>query len=199
VEVDRTGTTVMVAVMVLDSRTLEPLEGATHIARNTFPVLPGYRSFREVPALVAALKKLARAPHVILVNRPGVAHPKKLGTAAHLGLWVQVPTVGVASDVQVAVPPPLADTSGTTAPVLAAEDGLVVALAVRTRASQPPLFVSVGHKVTLVEGANLTLQCCKNRRVPEPLRLAQEQVLLLRKNVTHLDAEMAALVTRART
>ena len=199
VEVVAQGGMVLAAVVVVEADGMHLVDVATHVTRTTFPHVPGYASFREVPALLSAFERLNHAPDVVLLNRPGQAHPRKLGTASHLGLWLQLPTVGVATELSMASAPNLAMAQGSTVPVLHEEDGLVIAMAVRSVADQPPLFVSVGHRITLLEAASVTLAACRDKRLPEPIRLAREQIVSLKKNLTRLDPEMAALVKHHKT
>jgi deoxyribonuclease V len=144
---------------------------AAESRRADFPYVPGYLGFREVPALLAAWARLDPKPDVILVDGQGLAHPRGLGLACHLGLVLGVPTIGVAKSLLVgeAAPGPEA---GDTAPIL--WQGRRIGMALRTRRGALPLHVSVGHRVCLATAVAIVRAACDGRRLPVPIRAAHE-------------------------
>jgi deoxyribonuclease V len=144
---------------------------ATESRAADFPYVPGYLGFREVPALVAAWARLSPRPDLLLVDGQGLAHPRGLGLASHLGVVLDIPTIGVAKSLLVgeATPGPEA---GDTAPIL--HKGAVIGMALRTRRGARPLYVSVGHRVSLGTAVALVRAACDGRRLPVPIRAAHD-------------------------
>jgi deoxyribonuclease V len=158
------------AVVVLDARTLETRETAVVLGEATFPYVPGLLAFREAPVLLRALATLTAVPDVLMCDGYGLAHPRRCGLACHVGVETGVPTFGVAKTAftsRFADPGPR---RGALSPLLDA--GEVVGRALRTRTGVKPVFVSVGHRITLDEATELTLAMCPRFRVPEPTRRA---------------------------
>ena len=136
----------------------------------SIPYVPGYLAFREVPAVSDALERLEISPDVILVDGQGVAHPRRFGLACHLGLTAGVPTIGCAKSRLLGRFGGLGDERGSSTALV--DKGEVVGAAVRTRRGVSPVYVSVGHRVSLEAAVDFTLGCCGRYRVPEPTRLA---------------------------
>lgn len=145
------------------------LAQAAAARRADFPYVPGYLGFREVPALLACWAKLDPKPDVILVDGQGVAHPRGLGLACHLGLVLGVPTIGVAKSLLVGAGEP-GPAAGETAPIT--WRGKVIGTALRTRRGARPLYVSVGHRVSLGTAVAIVRAACDSRRLPAPIRAA---------------------------
>ena len=138
-----------------------------------FPYVPGFLGFREVPALVAAWEGLAEKPGLLLVDGHGRAHPRRCGIATHLGVVLDVPTIGVAKSILCGrVEGGLGDAPGSTAPLV--DKGEVVALAVRTRARALPVYISTGHRVGLETAVAWVLALAEGRRLPLTTRLAHD-------------------------
>ncbi|HZU07103.1 MAG TPA: deoxyribonuclease V [Chloroflexota bacterium] len=135
-----------------------------------YPYIPGLLSFREAPAILSALQRLPAPPDLILVDGQGRAHPRRFGIACHLGLLLDRPTLGCAKSTLVGRYAEPADEPGAWTPLL--DDGEVVGAAVRTRLRVKPVFVSVGHRLSLETAIRLVLACCRGHRLPEPTRLA---------------------------
>jgi deoxyribonuclease V len=159
------------AVVVLTFPALEPFEEASAAARVTFPYVPGFLAFREAPALAAALERLSCLPDLFLFDGQGLAHPRGLGLASYMGLMVGRPSIGVAKSRLCGTYLPPGLRRGDSSPLLD-DEGKEIGRVVRTRDNVRPLFVSVGHLVSLDEAVRLTLACGKGLRVPEPTRLA---------------------------
>jgi len=149
---------------------LELVEEAGAAGECPFPYRTGLLSFREVPILLAALARLHQRPDVVLVDGQGIAHPRGLGLAAHLGLAADVPTIGVAKSrlVGEGEEPDLA--AGSSKALI--WNGKSVGLILRTQKGKNPLYVSPGHRVTLPECLEITLGCVTRYRLPLPVRQA---------------------------
>ncbi len=162
---------VFAAVVALSFPGLRVVETAGAAARAAMPYVPGLLGFREVPALLAAWEKLRSKPDLVLVDGHGVAHPRRLGIAAHLGVVLDVPAIGVAKSVLVgAEDPPLPDEAGAETPLVWRGERIGTALRTRRRAN--PLYVSVGHRVSLGTAVAWVRRTTNTYRLPEPTRHA---------------------------
>jgi deoxyribonuclease V len=157
------------ALVTLDAATDAPIAGGTESRVADFPYVPGYLGFREVPALAAAWTRLATKPDVILVDGQGLAHPRGLGLACHLGLVLGIPTIGVAKSLLVGAGDPGPE-PGDTAPLI--WKGRRLGTALRTRRGAKPVYVSVGHRVSLGTAVAIVLAATRGRRLPAPIRAA---------------------------
>ena len=166
-------------VMVFRFPSLEWIETSAVTRRIPFPYVPGLLSFREAPAIVAAWRKLRRPADLLLCDGQGIAHPRGLGLASHLGLVLDVPTIGCAKSLLVGEHGPLGLARAATTPLR--HDGRVVGAMVRTRAGVAPLVVSPGHRVGLRAAVRLALACTRGFRIPEPTRQADLLVGRLRR------------------
>lgn len=149
---------------------VETLEERVAVAAPGMPYVPGLLSFREAPAALACLAALSRRPEAVLVDGQGRAHPRRLGLASHLGLFLGVPTVGCAKSVLVGEFREPGPRRGARARMRHA--GEIVGLALRTRDRVRPVYVSVGHLADLDGAARLALRACAGYRLPEPVRRA---------------------------
>jgi len=158
------------AVTVLSYPELELKETEIIEQRVTFPYVPGLLSFRESPLILAVCEKLDSEPDLILVDGQGIAHPRRLGLASHLGLLWDKPTIGCAKSRLCGnhqlVPPVF----GSYAEII--DNGEVIGAALRTKQGATPIYVSIGHKVDLEAAISWVLGCCRGLRLPEPTRLA---------------------------
>ncbi len=149
---------------------LEPAEDATATLDLVFPYVPGYLAFREGPALLGAIAALGRKPDVILVDGQGIAHPRGLGVASHIGVLLGIPTVGCAKSRLVGEFCEPGRTRDSCSPLR--HKGRTVGAVVRTRTGVRPLFVSPGHLVDIPWAVRLVLRSSVKYRIPEPLRRA---------------------------
>ncbi|AGG06204.1 MULTISPECIES: deoxyribonuclease V [Dehalococcoides] len=140
-------------------------EGDCHI-----PYIPGLLSFREMPLLLSAFEGLESMPDFILMDGQGLAHPRRLGIASHLGLFLNKPVIGCAKSRLVGEYAPLADEAGSYSDLY--HNSQLVGRVLRTRRGVNPLFISVGHKICLEEACSRVADCCRGYRLPEPLRHA---------------------------
>ena len=176
------GKLVFAAVVTLSLPGLDVVETAAASRPVAFPYIPGLLSFREAPVCITAVEKLQNQPDLFIIDGQGVAHPRRLGLAAHLGLFFDRPTIGCAKSRLIGEydDPPLK--KGGSSPLI--EGGEVIGAVLRTRANVKPVFVSVGHKCLLEDAVRFTLACTKGYRLPEPTRLAHHLVSQLRKSWT---------------
>jgi deoxyribonuclease V len=158
------------AVVVLDYASMAVLETMTASGPCSFPYVPGLLSFRELPILLQAFAKLETVPDVILADAQGVAHPRRLGLASHLGLWLDLPTIGCAKSRLCGAHKEPGSAKGSWKPLL--DNGEEIGRVVRTRAQVKPLYVSPGHKVDFDAALEIVLQCSRGYRLPEPTRQA---------------------------
>lgn len=159
-------------VVVLKFPELELVESSEAILPIQFPYVPGLLSFRETPVAIKALEKLETAPDLILCDGQGIAHPRRFGIACHIGLLADVPTIGVAKSLLVGRFENLDETRGSTAPLIHKNEQIGVAL--RTKDKVQPLYVSVGHRISLETAVKYVLQCAPKYRLPETTRLADK-------------------------
>ncbi len=136
----------------------------------SFPYIPGFLSFREIPAVLAALERLPLLPDVLLCDGQGIAHPRRMGIAAHLGVILDHPTVGVGKSRLCGHHEPVPDEKGAWVPLI--DRGEVVGAVVRTRKGVKPIYVSPGHRIGLESAVRLVLDCTTRYRLPETIRLA---------------------------
>lgn len=158
------------AVVVASFPRFEILEIVTAERETPFPYVPGLLSFREGPVLEEAFGKIETEPDLFLFDGQGVAHPRRLGIAAHLGLWLERPTVGVGKSRLTGRHHEPGDTKGMSAPLLDGSE--VIGRVLRTRDRVSPVYVSPGHLCDLASAVAVTLACTTRYRLPEPIRMA---------------------------
>jgi len=160
------------AVALLSFPDLEPLEAKTARQPAGFPYVPGLLAFREGPVVLAALEKLEAKPDVLLFDAHGLAHPRRMGLATHLGLLLDLPAIGCAKSrlcgEHGAVPPQ----RGGWVPLVDGEE--IIGAVVRTRSNVRPVYVSIGHRVDLDSAVRVVLFCCARYRLPQPIRWAHQ-------------------------
>jgi len=158
------------AFVLLDAATLDVIEEATYSGRASNPYIPGLLSFREGPALLQAFGKLRNRPDVILFDGQGIAHPRGVGLAAHMGLIFDIPSVGCAKTRLVGTFREPGERRGQQSPLVHNEKR--IGAVVRTKDRVKPVFVSQGHRVSLERAVEVVLQCARRYRIPEPIRRA---------------------------
>ncbi len=167
---EEAGRVTRAAVVVLSYPDLQPVDRALARLPTSFPYVPGLLSFRELPAVLAAIEGLAVRPDVYLCDGQGVAHPRRFGIACHLGVLLDAPSIGVAKTRLIgshAEPP---QEKGGWTPLVDGEE--VLGAVLRTRAGVKPLYVSIGHRVSLETAIRLVLACTRRYRLPETTRWA---------------------------
>jgi deoxyribonuclease V len=163
------------AVAVLDYPGLALVEQAVVRMPTRFPYVPGLLSFREAPAALAAFERLRIAPDLILYDGQGIAHPRRFGIASHIGLLLDCPSIGVAKTRLVGTHRAPANRRGAWVPLRdAAADGRIetIGAVLRTRAGVKPLYVSIGHRLSLESAVRWTMACVTRYRLPETTRWA---------------------------
>ncbi len=161
---------VYAAAVLLSYPILAAIETGSIVEKQEFPYITGLLGFREAPALVHAVQKLSRRPDLILVDGHGVSHPRGLGIASHLGVLLDLPTIGVAKSILVGKYDNLGDEAGSEAPLLFR--GKVCAMMLRSKQRCKPLIISAGHKISLETAVRVVKSCLKGYRLPEPTRQA---------------------------
>ena len=175
----------IIAVAVLcDAASLEVIASAGVARRCGFGYVPGLLSFREAPAIIAAVRKLPGLPDLLMCDGQGTAHPRGLGLASHVGLWLDVPTIGVAKSRLCGEHRTPGARRGCRTQLR--YGGRVIGAVVRSRANVKPLYVSVGHRVTLDEAVAWTLRAARAVRLPEPTRRAHQYVTRVKNSKTNL-------------
>lgn len=169
---EKNGAVTRAAVVVLDFPSLELREQTIARQSTKFPYVPGYLSFREIPAVLAALKKLKVKPDLLLCDGQGLAHPRRFGLACHLGVLTNIPSIGVAKSRLIGEHGELPEAKGNWVPLR--DDGEVIGSVLRTRTGVKPLYVSIGHRVSLETAIEYVLRCTPKYRLPETTRLAHK-------------------------
>lgn len=164
------GSVTRAAVVVLDYPSLRPLSEALVRQPTRFPYVPGLLSFREIPAVLAALAELPEAPDLLLCDGQGIAHPRRLGIAAHLGLLVDIPSIGVAKSRLCGHHGEVPVEKGGWTPLT--DDDEVIGAVLRTRTGVKPLYISPGHRISLETALDYVMGCLTRYRLPETTRLA---------------------------
>jgi deoxyribonuclease V len=163
-------------VVLLSFPQLQPLEQAIARVETPFPYVPGLLSFREVPPLLEAFEKLTRKPDLIFVDGHGRAHPRRLGIASHLGLWLEKPTIGIGKSRLCGDYQTPGDRKGDRSDLL---DGTeIIGVVLRTRDRVRPIFVSIGYGLELDTCVEWTLRVTTRYRLPEPIRQADRVAAL---------------------
>lgn len=158
------------AVVVLNYPELRLVETKVVSGRVDFPYVPGLLSFREAPLTLATCQKLGVTPDLVLVDGQGIAHPRRFGLASHLGLFLDMPTIGCAKSRLCGRHQEPGDNPGSYAEVVDGDE--IIGVALRTKAGVKPVYVSIGHKVDLESAIYWVMECCRGYRLPEPCRLA---------------------------
>lgn len=171
-------TTIYAGIVVLKFPSLEIIEKTGVVTQTTFPYIPGLLSFREIPALLEAWGKLDAEPDVLVCDGHGIAHPRRLGIAAHAGVWLGKPTIGCAKSVLVGKFEEPAATRGSWSPLVHKNETIGAAL--RTKNNVSPIYVSPGNLCDLDSARELLLRCNTGYRLPEPTRQAHLFVNQLR-------------------
>jgi deoxyribonuclease V len=166
-------------VVVMSYPDLTLIEEQGERVEVTFPYIPGLLSFREIPVLLRVFERLRHEPDLILMDGQGIAHPRRMGIAAHLGLVLDKPTIGCAKSRLYGDYEEPDSAAGSIRPLVTRE-GEVIGAVVRTRTHVRPLFISSGHKIDLQGAVDYTLSTCRGYRLPEPTRQAHLFVNRLR-------------------
>ncbi|MEH6641979.1 deoxyribonuclease V [Vreelandella glaciei] len=169
------GETTRAAVVLLEwdpasAPNLNVVEQVVHREPTRMPYIPGLLSFREIPAALGAFEKLSMMPELVMVDGQGIAHPRRLGVAAHLGLWLDLPTIGIAKSRLYGKHAEVGEQRGDWVPLYAGQETIGAVL--RSRAKVKPVYVSPGHRITLETSLTWVMRCLGRTKLPEPTRLA---------------------------
>jgi deoxyribonuclease V len=168
----KSGNLLFGAIVVFSFPQMEILDTATSDGKVSFPYIPTLLSFREGPVLAKTFQKLRVNPDVMIYDGQGIAHPRGMGLASHMGLWFDLPSIGCAKT-------PLLDEFISPGSFRGSFEwirrkGKKVGAVLRTKENVKPLFVSPGHRIDLLTGIRLILESCRGFRIPEPLRRAHQ-------------------------
>jgi deoxyribonuclease V len=158
------------AVVVLSYPELKLVAVELVQGRLELPYIPGLLSFRESPLILTACQRLSVTPDLFIIDGQGIAHPRRLGIASHLGLLLDIPTIGCAKSRLCGSNIEPADDCGSYAEVM--DKGEIIGVALRTKNGVKSVYVSIGHKISLQNAIFWVLKCCRGYRLPEPTRLA---------------------------
>jgi len=175
------GTISRAAVAILSFPDLQVIETTLAHRPTTFPYIPGFLSFREIPAVLDALEKVKIIPDIILCDGQGIAHPRRFGIASHLGVLVDIPTIGVAKSLFIGEHEKLPETKGSWQPLI--HQGETIGAVLRSRTGVKPLYVSSGHRISLPTAIDYVLRCTPKYRLPETTRIADK--LASARSATH--------------
>jgi deoxyribonuclease V len=164
------GQTARAVVVVLAYPSLEPLDYTIARRPAAFPYVPGFLSFREGPAVVAAIEALRVRPDLLICDGQGIAHPRRLGIASHIGVVTGMPAIGCAKSLLVGRHPPVPDERGASVPLT--HRGEQIGAVLRTRQGVKPVYISVGHRIGLATALQIVMSCTTKYRLPEPTRQA---------------------------
>jgi deoxyribonuclease V len=162
------------AVVLLTYPALEIVEKHVYEEPIRMPYVPGLLSFREAPSVLGAFNKLCHRPDLVLVDGQGIAHPRRIGIASHLGLWLQLPTIGCGKSILTGHynQDELKEDAGSWVPLVDKQE--TIGAVVRTRTRVRPMIISPGHLISLETSIHYVLACGKGYRLPEPTRLADK-------------------------
>jgi deoxyribonuclease V len=167
------------AVVLWRRSTGEVIEAAEAVGKSPFPYVPGLLSFREAPILLEAFAKLKRRPHLVMMDGQGRAHPRRIGVASHLGLFLGVPTIGCAKSLLLGTHDEPGLKRGATTSLFDKDE--IIGQVVRTKDRCNPLYISPGHLIDLESSVRAVLECDGGYRLPEPTRQAHLHVNELRR------------------
>jgi deoxyribonuclease V len=166
------GSITRAAIAVLSFPDLQLQEQTLARRPTEFPYVPGYLSFREVPTVLDALEKVKIIPDLLLCDGQGIAHPRRFGIASHLGLIVDIPAIGVGKSLLVGKHDEVPNEKGSWVPLI--HKGDTIGAVLRTRPGTKPLYISIGHRVSLPTAIDYVMRCTTKYRLPETTRFAHK-------------------------
>ncbi|MNJ95060.1 Endonuclease V [compost metagenome] len=169
---------VYAGIVVLSYPQMVPLSYSLVIAKTTFPYIPGYLGFREVPALLQAWNQIPEKPDLMILDGQGITHPRRMGIASHFGVLTDHPSIGCAKNMLYGDYKPLGLEKYNDSPIIS--QGEHIGFVLRTKDGVKPVYISPGHKVSVNDSLELMRPCILKHRIPEPTRLAHEKVNLFR-------------------
>jgi deoxyribonuclease V len=166
------GSVTRAAIVLMSYPEMETLESAVIEEPTRFPYVPGLLSFRETPAVLAALAELKTRPELLMVDGHGLAHPRRFGIACHVGLLADLPAIGVGKSRLCGRHDEPGPVKGASTPLI--DKGDTIGIVLRTRTKVKPVYVSAGHRIGLETAVRITRECATRFRLPEPTRLADK-------------------------
>jgi deoxyribonuclease V len=162
------------AVVLLSYPDMEIVERHVYEEPIRMEYIPGLLSFREAPCVLGAFRQLRQQPDLVMVDGQGIAHPRRIGIASHLGLWLELPTIGCGKSILTGKydEAALSEEAGSWVPLLYKKE--VIGAVVRTRTKVKPMIISIGHMISLETSIRYVLACSKGYRLPEPTRQADK-------------------------
>ena len=157
-------------IVTLEFPSLRPLDYAIARRPAPLPYVPGFLSFREGPAILAALESLPERPDMLIFDGQGIAHPRRLGIASHIGVLTNMPSIGCAKSLLVGRHAPLSDIRGSWVPLFDHQE--IIGAVLRTRSGTKPVYISAGHRVSLESAIDIVMACTTRYRLPETTRAA---------------------------
>jgi deoxyribonuclease V len=179
---DQHSNKLIAAVVVLNASTFEIVASATAVDEEQFPYIPGLFSFRELPSIAKALEKLDLTPDLIICDGQGIAHPRRFGLACHLGVLFDIPTIGCGKTLLLGTAEPAEKKRGVSVPLL--DNDEVIGAALCTQDEIKPVYVSIGHRVSLETACAWVLKASTKYRLPETTRTSDHAVKLAMKALT---------------
>ncbi|RKQ97039.1 endonuclease V [Kushneria sinocarnis] len=164
------GATTRAVIVLMHWPSLEVVEQVIHREATRMAYVPGLLSFRELPAALNALQRLEGTPQLVMVDGMGIAHPRRLGIAAHLGLWLELPTIGVGKSRLCGRHEPVGEEKGARTPLV--DRGETIGTVLRTRERVKPLYISTGHRISEESAVKWVMHCLTRYKLPEPTRQA---------------------------
>ena len=180
VSYDKENDSFIAGVVVFVLRTMEKIEESTASGRVAFPYIPGLLSFRESPMLIRAFTKIKSVPGILMLDAQGIAHPRGIGLASHMGLLLDTPSIGCAKTRLIGEHDEVDNEVGDSKPLLVKERQVGAVL--RTKKNVKPVFVSPGHKIDIITSIQVVLKSCRGYRLPEPTRQAHNLVTKIKKS-----------------
>jgi len=181
---DKNNNLALGAVVILNPETLEVLKSYTGKAKIRIPYIPGYLSFREMEVLCSIFENVEEKPDIVYVDGQGIAHPRRIGLASHLGLFLDTPTIGCAKSRLIGDYQEPSPKKGSRSPLTI--DGERVGYVLRTRDNVKPIFVSPGYKIDIESAVDLALKATGKYKIPEPTRQADREVARYKREGEYL-------------
>ena len=178
---DKHSNKLIAAAVILDAETLTIISCVTAEDNEQFPYIPGLFSFRELPPIAKALQKLEVTPDLIVCDGQGIAHPRRFGLACHLGVLFDIPTIGCGKSLLIGEAEPSDKKRGTTTPLY--DHGEVIGCTLYTQDNTRPVYVSIGHRISLATACEWILKLSPKYRLPETTRAADHAVKLAMKSI----------------
>ncbi|MFC1846026.1 deoxyribonuclease V [Chloroflexota bacterium] len=160
----------LASVVVLRYPELDVVDIQTTEREISFPYIPGLLSFREVPLIIEAYQKISVKPDILIADGQGIAHPRRFGLASHIGVLLNIPSIGCAKSRLCGQHEPVAVEAGSYSKLIDNEE--TIGAVVRTKNNVKPVYVSIGHRIDLTSAIHWVMECCRGYRLPEPCRLA---------------------------